>query len=262
MQTTPAQRPDPFSQEPIIRYVHVTKAFGAKRIYDDLNLEIYPGETLTILGGSGTGKSVMIKMLIGLLSVDSGEILYRGKNIANLKEKDMLDVRKRISMVFQLAALFDSITVFENIAYPLRIHMTLSEEELEHKVLEQMDMVDLPRSLRDRYPVELSGGVKKIVGLARSIIMRPDVILYDEPTTGLDPESTVTINKVIRKVQEERGATSMVITHDMGGAFYFSDRIAFLYGRRIRQVDTVARMRATEDEIIQKFLRGIPDEET
>lgn len=246
--------------EPLIRFEHVTKAFGPKRIYDDLNLSIYPGETVTVLGGSGVGKSVMIKMLVGLLHADSGKILYRGQDLTKLSEQEMLGVRKNISMVFQLAALFDSLSVFENIAYPLREHMRLPEDELRERVLTQLDLVSLPREMASRYPSELSGGMKKLVSLARSLALEPEVILYDEPTTGLDPESTVNINKLIRQVQKQRQVSSIVITHDMSGAFYFSDRIAFLYGRRIHMIGTVEEVRTTHDPIIYRFLRGIPDD--
>lgn len=245
--------------EPIIRFEHVTKSFGPKMIYADLNLDIFPGETLTVLGGSGAGKSVMIKMLIGLLSVDTGRIFYRDLELTQLREKEMLAVRKKISMVFQLAALFDSLSVYENIAYPLREHLRLSEEEIRERVFRQLDLVHLPHDLARRSPAELSGGVKKLVSLARSLALEPEVILYDEPTTGLDPESTVNINKLIRLVQQERQVSSIVITHDMSGAFYFSDRIAFLYQRRIHQLGTVEQIRTSRDPVLYRFLRGIPD---
>lgn len=243
---------------PLIEYLHVKKAFGSKKIYDDLKLQIFPGETLTILGGSGTGKSVMIKMLIGLLHADEGSILYRGCDLTQLSEQQMIQVRRRISMVFQLAALFDSLTVFENIAYPLREHLQLSEDAIRERVLEQLELVHLPSRMAEKYPSELSGGMRKLVGLARSLAMEPEVVLYDEPTTGLDPESTININKLIRHVQEKRGVTGMVITHDMSGAFYFSDRIAFLNERRIWKVGTVEEIRASQDPILYHFLRGIP----
>lgn len=246
--------------EPIIRFNHVRKAFGPKKIYDDLSMEIYPGETLTVLGGSGVGKSVMIKMLVGLLDVDDGEILYRGLDLTKLNEKQMLSVRKRISMVFQLAALFDSLNVFENIAYPLREHLRLSEQEIKDRVFRQLELVHLPHDMAKRSPSELSGGMKKLVSLARSLALEPEVILYDEPTTGLDPESTVNINKLIRSVQKERNVASIVITHDMSGAFYFSDRIAFLYGRRIHLIGTVDEIRQSRDPVLYRFLRGLPDD--
>ena len=198
-------------------------------------------------------------MLIALLHADSGQILYRGQDITQLSEKEMQEIRKKIAMVFQLAALFDSLTVFENVAYPLREHLKLTEEEIKEQVLHQLDLVHLPHSLIYRYPSELSGGMRKLVSLARSLAMNPEVILYDEPTTGLDPESTLNINKLIRKVQQEKQVTSIVITHDMSGAFYFSDRIAFLYNRRIHKVGNVEEMRSSEDPVIYRFLRGIPD---
>ena len=244
--------------EPLIEYAHVKKAFGPKRIYDDLNLNVYPGETLTILGGSGTGKSVMIKMLIGLLTVDQGEILFHDQDLTKMSEKEFINVRKNISMVFQLAALFDSLTVFENIAFPLREHMKLSERELKERVEAQLHSLDMPLDMQHRYPSELSGGMRKMIGLARSIVLEPEVILYDEPTTGLDPESTVRVNKLIREIQAKQNMTSIVITHDMGGAFYFSDRIAVLHNRRIHKVGTVEEVRSSKDPEIYNFLRGIP----
>ena len=200
--------------------------------------------------------------MIGLLKADAGQILYRDRDIALMQEKELIEIRKHISMVFQLAALFDSLTVFENIAYPLRVHLKLTEQEIEEKVHQQLKMINLPLDMQHRYPSELSGGVRKVVGLARSVVMEPEVILYDEPTTGLDPESTVLINKLIKKIQEERKVTSIVITHDMGGAFYFSDRIAFLNNRRIHRVGSVAEMRTTDDLVLKNFLKGIPDETT
>lgn len=201
----------------------------------------------------------MIKMLIGLLSVDSGQILFREQDLTRLSEREMMPIRQKIAMVFQLAALFDSLTVFENIAYPLREHLRLGEEQIRERVLQQLDLVHLPHTMTSRYPSELSGGMKKLVSLARSLAMEPEVILYDEPTTGLDPESTVNINKLIRHVQEQRRVTSIVITHDMSGAFYFSDRIAFLYGRKIHKIGTVQELRMSEDPIVYRFLRGLPD---
>ncbi len=247
--------------KPIIVYRDVEKSFGSKVIYNKLNLEIYPGEVLTVLGGSGMGKSVMIKMLIGLLRPDRGEIIYRNKNLATLSEREFVEVRKKISMVFQLSALFDSLSVFENIAFPLREHFRLSERELQKKVLEQLELVNLPPEIISLYPSELPGGMKKLVSLARSLTLDPEVILYDEPTTGLDPESTLHINKLIRKVQQQRGVTSIVITHDIAGAFYFSDRIAFLYDKRIYKLGNVDEIKNSTDPVLYRFIRGIPEGE-
>ncbi len=246
--------------EPLITYKNVKKAFGQKVIYTDLNLQIYPEEIFTILGGSGMGKSVMIKMLIGLLRPDSGQILYRGRDLARLSESEFVEVRKKISMVFQLSALFDSLNVFENIAFPLREHFRLSRSELRERVFQQLELVNLPPEIAQLYPSELPGGTKKLVSLARSLALEPEVILYDEPTTGLDPESTLYINKLIKKIRERRRVTSIVITHDIAGAFYFSDRIGFLYDRRIYKVGTVEDLKSSRDPVIYNFIRGIPQE--
>ena len=201
--SSPTSYTPPAVGEPLIQYVHVQKAFGSKVIYTDLHFDVLRGETLTILGGSGTGKSVMIKILIGLLTADAGEVLFHNQDLTEITEDQFIQVRQKISMVFQLAALFDSLNVYENIAFPLREHLRLTEQEIKERVEAQLDLINLPYSYKERYPSELSGGMKKLVSLARSVVMDPEVILYDEPTTGLDPESTVLVNKLIRKIQKE-----------------------------------------------------------
>ena len=248
---------DQLAAEPVISYQQVHKSFGERRIYEGLDLEVRPGETLVVLGGSGVGKSVMVKMLIGLLRPDSGHIMYRGQDLAVLEEEGFVEVRKQVSMVFQMAALFDSLTVGENIAYPLREHFELDEGELVDRVAGLLELVHLP-GIEDRYPQEISGGMRKRIGLARALAMDPKVILYDEPTTGLDPESTMHVSKLVREIQAERGVTSMVITHDLGSAFFIADRLAFLEGRRIRQVGTPQEMRRSEDPVVRAFIEGRP----
>ena len=197
-------------REPIIRFQNVHKAFGHKVIYAGLDLEVYSGETLTIIGGSGVGKSVMLRMLIGLLKVDSGEIRFRDQLISQMGERQLQRARQHIAMLFQGAALFDSINVAENVAYGLREHFrtTMSEEDIQNRVAWALALVGLP-GIEEMQPADLSGGMKKRVGLARAIAVRPDVVLYDEPTTGLDPINTTRINHMIMGLKRSLGITSV-----------------------------------------------------
>ena len=188
--------PSPYESDPIISLRDVKKAFGPKVIYDNCTLDIYPGETITIIGGSGTGKSVTLKMLIGLLHADAGSISVFGTEVVGLKEAGLLPIRRRVAMLFQGAALFDSLTVAQNIKYPLREHHWGNEKKLDERVEEVLEMVGLPGSQKLK-PAELSGGMRKRVGLARAIAVEPDVILYDEPTTGLDPINVVLVKDFI-----------------------------------------------------------------
>jgi phospholipid/cholesterol/gamma-HCH transport system ATP-binding protein len=240
--------------EELIRFEHLEKSFGPKRVYDDLQLSVYAGETLTVMGGSGTGKSVLLKCLIGLLRPDAGRILFEGQELTGLREEDFFELRKHVAMVFQGAALFDSLTVGENIAYPLREHFPrMSPDEVRARVAEKLALVDLP-GVENMRPADLSGGMKKRVGLARAIATNPEVILWDEPTTGLDPVTTENINQMIRSMQKKLGCTSIVVTHDMMSAFSVSDRIAMLANRRIVQVGTPDEMRASTVPEVRAFL--------
>lgn len=237
----------------IVQYKNVYKAFGPKRIYEDLNLDIFTGETITIIGGSGTGKSVLLKCLIGLLYPDQGQVLLAGTDVTALDEREMRDVRKRVAMVFQGAALFDSLSVFENIAYPLREHLPeLGEDELAARVAKNLAMVNLP-GIESLKPSDLSGGMRKRVGLARAIAIEPEIILYDEPTTGLDPISTRIIDELIVSMNEKLGCTQVVVTHDMESAFRVSDRIAMLSRRTIVAQGTVEEMQASEVPDVRAF---------
>lgn len=239
--------------EPIIRFVDLWKAFGPKKIYEGLDLEVRQGETLTIIGGSGTGKSVLLKCLVGLMYPDAGQVLLHGENVAQKDEKALREVRKRVSMVFQGAALFDSLTVGENIAYPLNEHLKLSTDELNARIAKNLKMVNLA-GIEHMRPSDLSGGMRKRVGLARAIAIEPEIILYDEPSTGLDPISTRVIDELILSMKEKLGCTQIVVTHDMDSAFRISDRMAMLAHRKIVAQGTVDEMKRSSHPDVRAFL--------
>jgi phospholipid/cholesterol/gamma-HCH transport system ATP-binding protein len=243
--------------EPIIRFRHVRKAFGEKVIYRDLNLDVNQGETITIMGGSGVGKSVMLKLLIGLLEVDSGSISFHEKEITTMKEAQIAVVRQRIAMLFQGAALFDSITVGENVAYGLHEHYgrKMTQDQIAERVDWALSLVGLP-GIEPMRPGDLSGGMKKRVGLARAIAVQPEVLLYDEPTTGLDPINTERINHLIRGLKEALHITSMVVTHDMKSAFEISDRLAMVYRGEIIAYGTPDDFKNSTDPRVQDFVAG------
>ncbi|MBI3073542.1 MAG: ATP-binding cassette domain-containing protein [Deltaproteobacteria bacterium] len=242
--------------ETFIRFIDIWKAFGPKRIYDGLNLDIVRGETITIIGGSGTGKSVLLKLLIGLLTPNRGKIFFDGREVTGSRESDLRAVRQRIAMLFQSAALFDSLSVGDNVAYPiLERDPKVARGELKVRVAEKLALVDLAGSEQLK-PAELSGGMRKRVGLARALAMEPDVILYDEPTTGLDPINTMRVNQLIVALNEKLHVTSIVVTHDMESAYYVSDRIAMLAHRQIVAVGTVREIRESTNPDVQRFIRG------
>lgn len=241
--------------EPLISFKGVRKAFGPKVVFEDCTLDVYPGETLTVIGGSGTGKSVMIKMLIGLLKADAGTIHAFGTDVTRLDEKGLLPVRKRIAMLFQSGALFDSLTVAQNIKYPLREHHWGTEKEMDARVEEVLDMVGMPNTQALK-PAALSGGMRKRVGLARAIAVEPEVLLYDEPTTGLDPINVRRINGLILSLQKRLNVTSIVVTHDMDSCFTISDRIAMLYERRIAFVGTADETETCDIRYVREFVAG------
>ncbi len=245
--------------EVLIRWEGLWKAFGAKRVFEGLDLEVRKGETLTIIGGSGSGKSVMLKCLIGLLYPDRGHIYFEGQDVTTFGEKEIRDVRKRVAMVFQSAALFDSLTVAENIAYPLREHLKdLTEAEIADRVAKNLKMVNLP-GIEQMRPSDLSGGMRKRVGLARAIAIEPEVILYDEPTTGLDPISVRIIDELIISMKKQLGCTSIVVTHDMDSAFRVSDRMAMLARRKIVATGTVKEMQASTNPDVRAFFDARKD---
>lgn len=231
------------------------KAFGEKVVYVDLNLDIHEGEALTIIGGSGMGKSVMLKLLIGLLRADGGTIRFDGEVISDLPEQKLLAVRRRIGMLFQGAALFDSMTVRENVAYPLREHLRPTEKEIDERVAECLEDVGLP-GIENQMPSSLSSGMRKRVGLARAIALRPEVLLYDEPTTGLDPIAMEHITDLIVKLNERYRVTSVVVTHDMPSAFRVSDRIAMIDRGYVIFQGTPDDVRRCEDPRVRDFIEG------
>lgn len=244
----------------IIKWNNVHKAFGANQILRGLNLSVRRGETLTIIGGSGTGKSVMLKLLLGLLNVDSGHIYFEGADVTEMSDEELVEVRKQIGMLFQGGALFDSLTVAENIVYPLREHFHHPAKELRGIVDHKLTLVGL-KGIEEMKPSDLSGGMKKRVALARAIATDPKVILYDEPTTGLDPANTMRINRLIRDLQKKLEVTSIVVTHDMNSAFFISDRIAMLYNQAIEYVGFPEEAKRSNNEVVQNFIRGHIGEE-
>src|SRR5437868_11858361 len=217
------------SRDVFVEFRDVYKAYGQKQVLRGVDLKVYRGEVLVILGGSGTGKSVTLRHMLGLEAPDAGQVLVEEEDITDLPEEELYRVRKKFGMLFQSGALFDSMTVFENIAFPLREHTEMSEEEIERAVRERLELVNLPSS-EHLMPVDLSGGMRKRVGLARSIVLDPKMILYDEPTTGLDPITSQKINELIIDLQSKLNVTSVVVTHDIQSAFSVGDRIAFLNG--------------------------------
>ena len=243
--------------EVLIRLSHVHKRFGAKVIYSGLSLEVRRGETLTVMGASGSGKSVMLKMLIGLLKADEGTIEFDGREITRMEESALHDIRRRIAYLFQGAALFDSLTVGENVAYGLREQFwdKMKEEEILARVNQSLDLVGLP-GIEQMRPSDLSGGMKKRVGLARTLALKPEVILYDEPTTGLDPINTARINHLIKGIQRALRLTSIVVTHDMGTAFQVSDRLAMIGKGKLLLIGTKEEFRNTKNGYVRDFIEG------
>lgn len=239
---------------PLIEVQGVRKHFGDKLVHNGIDLEIYQGEILTLMGGSGSGKSVLLRSLIGLERPDEGQIIYQGRDIAKLTEDELVSVRKHIAYVFQYGALFDSLSVRENLAYPLRAHTKLSDKEINIKVTEALKKVGLEHSI-DLFPSDLSGGMQRRVGVARSIILEPQVILYDEPTTGLDPYNTKQILNIILQLRDQ-GATTVLVTHDMHAIFSVTDRVAFLKDGQIRALGTAKEISETKDPVIQGFISG------
>jgi phospholipid/cholesterol/gamma-HCH transport system ATP-binding protein len=239
----------------VVRFEEVHKAYGKKEVLRGATLDLYRGEVLVILGGSGTGKSVTLRHMLGLEAPDAGRVFVDGQDITDLPEEDLYEVRKKFGMLFQSGALFDSMNVFENVAFPLREHgREMSEDERKRIVLEKLELVNLPGS-EQLMPVDLSGGMRKRVGLARSIVLDPQVILYDEPTTGLDPITAHKINELIVGLQSKLNVTSVVVTHDIQSAFFVGDRIAFLQNGVFDWVGTMEEARRSQNELLRDFLK-------
>lgn len=237
----------------LITVHNFTKGFGAKSIHECVNFSVKSGECLGLLGGSGAGKSVILRSLIGLERPDKGEILFEGKNIVQLNETQLFDVRKKVAYVFQYGALFDSLTVYDNVAYSLVEHTDLSDAEIRKKVLAILDEFNLKGS-ENLLPSELSGGMQKRVGLARAIILEPKVVLYDEPTAGLDPANTITIQNLILHLKK-KGSTSILVTHDIDTALRVCDRICFLKDRKVVDLGDVSEIIKNKEKFIENFLK-------
>jgi phospholipid/cholesterol/gamma-HCH transport system ATP-binding protein len=242
----------------MIRLVDIYKSFGAKDVLAGFSLDVAEGETMVIIGYSGTGKSVAIKHIVGLLEPDAGEVWVDGMRVDQLPRRELYELRARIGYVFQFAALFDSLTIGDNVAMGLKKRSTMTEGEIADRTREALELVDLP-DVEHRFPAELSGGMRKRVGIARAIALRPKYILYDEPTTGLDPVTSAVINELMIRMRVKLGVTSIVITHDMKSAFDVGSRIAMLYNGSVRQVGTVEEIRRTTDPVVRQFIEGRPD---
>ena len=241
-------------RRPFISLRALEKSYGPKEVLRGVNLEVYAGETVVVLGGSGEGKSVLLRHINGLERPDRGEVWVDGKRLNDLREDDLFPVRRNVAMVFQLGALFDSLTVYENVSYPIREHGERDEARIRARVAEVLDMVELRGDVGRLYPAELSGGMKKRVALARALALEPKAVLYDEPTTGLDPLVTHKINQMIRGLQHRLGFTSVVVTHDLKSAFMVGDRFALLDKGRIRFSGTQEQVRSTSDELMREFV--------
>lgn len=238
-----------------VQLVGLYKAFNSLQVLNGVDLGIEEGELLTILGGSGTGKSVLLKLIVGLLKPDAGQILIDGEDIVPLSEDELLKVRQKVGMVFQGAALFDSLTVKENVAFPLREHTVMTEAAIRDRVAEVLALVGMAGT-EEKYPVELSGGMRKRVGLARAICLTPRIVLYDEPTTGLDPRNVDKINDLISDLQAKLRVASVVVTHDLHSAFRISDRVALLSEGRVAATGSPMEIGKMEDRVVQEFLAG------
>ena len=239
----------------MIKITGLRKKLGVKQVLDGIDLEIATGETVVILGPSGTGKSVLLKHILGLMPADEGAIEVDGENIVGLGETALNQIRRRFGMLFQGAALFDSMTIGENVATPLREHLELPESEIQRLIHERLEWVGL-KDVEDLKPSSLSGGMRKRVGLARAIVMDPQFILYDEPTTGLDPINSDVINELVRSMQKRLGVTSIVVTHDLHSAFKVGDRMAMLYAGKVVFSGTPEETKTTRNPYVRQFMDG------
>ena len=243
------------NKEPVIKIRKLKIAFGSKVVLNEIDLDIFPGETLAVIGPSGTGKSTVLKVLTGLLAPTSGSVVIEGQETNSFDEAQWDELRKHMGVVFQYSALFDFLTVGENVAFGLRRHFSMPEEEIQERVEELLKLVGLPDA-KDMMPAELSGGMKKRVGLARALAMEPQIVYYDEPTAGLDPVMTMTISRLIRQTQRQFGVTSLLVTHDMESVFTCADRVAMLYNGKIVQIGTVDEIKNSTNPVVRAFISG------
>jgi phospholipid/cholesterol/gamma-HCH transport system ATP-binding protein len=243
----------PPAPEPMIDVQDLYKAFNGFAVLKGISLQMMPGTTTVVLGGSGSGKTVLMKHIMGLFKPDQGRVIVDGQDISSMGRQELSTFRERMGMVFQSSALFDSMTVGDNVAFPLREHTRMTEQEIAEKVKDKLAVVDL-HDVEHKYPAELSGGMRKRVGLARAIIRDPKIVLYDEPTTGLDPLTTESVDEMILHARERLAVTSVVISHDIGSAFHIADRIAVINEGRIVEEGTPAEVRKTQEPFTRQFL--------
>ncbi|HEX2165073.1 MAG TPA: ABC transporter ATP-binding protein [Thermoanaerobaculia bacterium] len=244
---------------PLFEVRGLVKRYGRKKVLDGIDFDLRRGECLVVLGRSGSGKSVTLRQLNGLEAPDEGSVLFEGIDLGELSERELFPLRRRIAMLFQSGALFDSMDVRENVAFPLREHTEMTDEEIDRRVAEVLALVDLP-GIEKKLPSDLSGGMRKRVALARSLALDPEVVLFDEPTTGLDPVTSATIGRLIRDVQRRLGVTAVVVTHDLPLAHRVGDRLAFLDDGRFRFLGTWAEAEASDDPVLAGFLAGRDEE--
>lgn len=240
----------------MIDLLKLRKAFGSQVVLNDLDLHIPKGKITIIIGRSGEGKSVLIKHIMGLIHPDAGDVIIAGKNLGELDEVELFDLRRKFGMLFQYAALFDSMTVFENIAFPLEEHSDFNRSQIRDRVHDLVQVVGLKENALDKFPSELSGGMRKRVGLARAIALKPEILLYDEPTTGLDPIMTDVVDHLILNTQRRLGITSVVISHDIHAVFKIADKIAMLHEGRVLLEGSPEDFRRSSELVVRNFLEG------
>jgi phospholipid/cholesterol/gamma-HCH transport system ATP-binding protein len=243
----------------IIQLKKVSKQFGDRKVLDNVDLDIFPGETLVIIGRSGVGKSTILRHMAGLVPPDKGEVWFEGQELNHLNEQTLNELRKKMGVVFQYAALFDSLTVFENVAFRLLRDLKMPEEKARAVAKAKLELVDLNADLMELKPAQLSGGMRKRVGLARAIAMEPEIILYDEPTSGLDPVTSEAINNLVLDMQKKLKVTSVIVTHDMHSAYKVANRIAMIYDGKIIGVGTPDEIKNSRDPYIHQFVTGSVD---
>ncbi len=241
--------------EKVIELIDVEKAFGSRHILRGVNFDVRRGEVMVLLGGSGSGKSVSLRHITGLLKADRGDVKVFGQSVVNASRKTLEKIRSRMGVLFQSGALINWLTVYDNVALPLREHRLASEEEIEHIVTEKLEWLGLLPAIQ-LLPSNISGGMKKRVGIARALTTNPEILMYDEPTSGLDPVMSQVINELIRRLQKELGVTQLVVTHDMNSAYYIADRITFLYQGRVEFIGTPEELRSSENPYVQQFIHG------
>ncbi len=250
----------PAPAEALYEIQGLAKAFGDVVLFEDAALKVYRGETLSIIGESGSGKSILLKMMIGLVPADAGKILFRGEDVTKMGSRELTKLRRNVGYVFQAGALFDSMTVVENVGYALREHEDMTPEQIRERAGDCLEKVNLDRRILDHWPGELSGGMKKRVALARAIALAPQVILYDEPTQGLDPQSITIIAQMISELQRNLDITSVLVTHDMRCALSVSDRFAMVHERGIPYVGTTQEFMESQDEVVKDFVEEAMEE--